>query len=267
MRLRDAGGRFAPGAGHVLAALAVLAGLGGCGHRQQASYAPAPPLSGPASAAPGGSASSPQQEKPGGAGSAEIADSESDARFVATHTPIYSETGVASWYGPPYHNRRGANGQIFDQNAMTAAHRTLPMNSLIRATNLATGQSAIVRITDRGPFVGDRFLDLSVASAKAVGVWLPGTAQVRVDVYEAPRPIAVGGRWCVQVGAFESGYKSVELANHLQRKYATANVVEFTGPTGHWVRIRPANDDKSKAVEIAAELKPEQGRAYLVRLD
>jgi len=186
---------------------------------------------------------------------------------VATHRPIYTETGLASWYGPPYHNRRGANGKIFDQNAMTAAHRTLPMNSLVRATNLATGQSAIVRITDRGPFVGDRFLDLSVASAKAVGVWRPGTAEVRIDVYEAPKPIAFGGRWCVQVGAFDSGHKSTELARHLEKKYTTANVVEFTGPTGHWVRIRPANDDKGKAIEIAANLKPGQGRAYLVRLD
>jgi len=76
---------------------------------------------------------------------------------------------MASWYGAAYDKRRGANGEIYDQNALTAAHRTLPMNSLIKVTNLATGQSAIVRVTDRGPFVPNRTLDLSLASAKAIG--------------------------------------------------------------------------------------------------
>ena len=110
---------------------------------------------------------------------------------------------MASWYGPPYDKRRGANGEIYDQNALTAAHRTLPMNSLIKVTNLATGQSAIVRVTDRGPFVPNRTLDLSLASAKAIGVWRPGVARVRVDVYAAPSPLDRGGRWCVQIGAFK----------------------------------------------------------------
>jgi rare lipoprotein A len=190
-----------------------------------------------------------------------------DEQFVAAHQPIYTEQGLASWYGPPYNQRRGANGQIFDQNALTAAHRTLPMNSLIRVTNIATGQSAIVRVTDRGPFVQGRLLDLSVASAKAVGVWRPGTATVRVDVYQTPAPIEDGGRWCVQVGAFKSGGEALKLRDHMLRRYHTANVIEFTGPTGHWVRIRPDKDDKGRAIEIANTLKPTQGDAYLVRLD
>ena len=101
---------------------------------------------------------------------------------------IYSEEGIASWYGPPYDKRRGANGEIFDKDALTAAHRTLPMNSLIKVTNLSTGQSAILRVTDRGPFVPDRMLDLSLASAKAIGVWRPGVARVRVEVFAAPAP-------------------------------------------------------------------------------
>ena len=91
--------------------------------------------------------------------------------------PIYVETGLASWYGPPYHNHRGANGEIYDQNALTAAHRTLPMNSMVRVTNAATGHSVVVRITDRGPFIEDRIIDLSLAAAKAVDVWRPGTAK------------------------------------------------------------------------------------------
>jgi rare lipoprotein A len=198
---------------------------------------------------------------------ATVADSPADADFVNSHPAIYSEEGIASWYGPPYDKRRGANGEIFDKDALTAAHRTLPMNSLIKVTNLSTGQSAILRVTDRGPFVPDRMLDLSLASAKAIGVWRPGLARVRVEVFAAPSPLDHGGRWCVQIGAFKNEKGAFELRDQLTRKYHTANVIEFTGPTGHWVRIRPLGDDKERAVDIAHELQPSEGEAYLVRLD
>jgi rare lipoprotein A len=174
---------------------------------------------------------------------------------------------MASWYGPNYHAHRGANGEVYDQNGISAAHRTLPMGSLIRVTNLQTGQSAEMHVTDRGPFVPDRVIDLSAGAAKAVGVWRPGTARVRIDVYETPKPIDTGGRWCVQVGAFLSEGNAHQLEEHLEHKYQTANVIEFTGPTGHWVRIRPANDDRGRAVELAKEIEPKEGEAYLVRLD
>jgi rare lipoprotein A len=196
-----------------------------------------------------------------------VADTPADADFIRTHTPIYSEEGLASWYGPPYNKRRGANGEIYDQNALTAAHRTLPLNSLIQVTNVATGQSVVIRVTDRGPFVPDRNLDLSLASAKAIGVWRPGVARVRIDVYAAPSALDHGGRWCVQIGAFKNGHEAIKLRDHLTRKYQTANVIEFPGPTGYWVRIRPLNDEKGRAIEIAHDLKPDEGQAYLVRLD
>jgi rare lipoprotein A len=141
------------------------------------------------------------------------------------------------------------------------------MNSLIRVTNLSTGQAAILRVTDRGPFVHDRVLDLSLGSAKAIGVWRPGVARVRVEVFAAPSPLDTGGRWCVQVGAFKNEKAAYGLRDQLTRKYHTANVIEFTGPTGHWVRIRPQGDDKKRAAEIARDLEPSEGEAYLVRLD
>jgi len=181
--------------------------------------------------------------------------------------PIYVETGLASWYGPPYHHRRGANGEIYDQNGMTAAHRTLPLNSMVRVTNLSTGHAALVRITDRGPFVEDRIIDLSLAAAKAVDVWQPGTAEVRVEVLSAPAPILEGGRWCVQIGAFHSEKEARKLKDKLQDRYETANVIEFTGPTGEWVRIRPAGDDKRKAEEVANRTHVKEGGVFLVRLD
>lgn len=190
-----------------------------------------------------------------------------DQTFIATHKPIYIEEGVASWYGPPYHNRQGANGKIFDQNAMTAAHRTLPMGSLIVVTNEKTGQSATMRVTDRGPFVPGRLLDLSMASAKATGVYRAGLATVRIEVFETPHPLEAGGRWCVQIGAFDHEHKAAKLRSELERQYETANVIDFEGPTGYWVRIRPQGDNREQAESIARRLKPAEGDAYLVRLD
>ena len=92
-------------------------------------------------------------------------------------------------------------------------------------------------------------------------------ARVRVEVFSAPSSLDRGGRWCVQIGAFKSERGAYKLRDQLARKYSTANVIEFTGPTGHWVRIRPARDDKGRAVEIARSLQPSEGEAYLVRLD
>ena len=239
--------------------------LAGCSRKTKVVYVPAPPPP-PPIAAP--KQSPPSESRPTAPAPAiATAGDSADIDFVATHSPISSEEGLASWYGPPYHNRKAANGQVFDQNAMTAAHRTLPLNSLIKVTNVQTGQSVVVRVTDRGPFVQGRVLDLSMASAKAAGVWRPGIAKVRIDVYQTPSAIAEGGRWCVQVGAFKNEDEAIKLRDHLLHKYHTANVIEFTGPTGHWVRIRPQADDKKKAFEIASELDPVEGNAYLVRLD
>lgn len=187
--------------------------------------------------------------------------------FPPDAKPLYVETGIASWYGPPYHNRKGSNGEIFDMNQLTAAHRTLPLNSVARVTNVRTGSSAIVRITDRGPFIEGRMLDLSVAAAKAVDVWRPGVATVKLEVMQAPSPIEDGGRWCVQIGAFADKGEATKLKEKLTRRYHTAQVLQFTGPTGDWVRIRPANDDKGRAEELARETKAKQGAVFLVRLD
>jgi rare lipoprotein A len=247
---------------------AVMALIAGCRHKPtQVGVAPPPPPALGTTPPAGPAPPSTPIAAPSAGSAASVADSAADAAFVSSHPVIYSEEGMASWYGPPYDKRRGANGEIYDKDALTAAHRTLPMNSLIKVTNVATGQSAILRITDRGPFVPDRMLDLSLGSAKAIGVWRPGVARVRVEVFAAPSPLDRGGRWCVQIGAFKSEKGAYKLRDQLTRKYHSANVIEFTGPTGHWVRIRPLNDDKGRAVEIAHQLVPSEGLAYLVRLD
>lgn len=181
--------------------------------------------------------------------------------------PLYTETGIASWYGPPYHNRQAATGEIFDMNKPTAAHKTLPLNSIVRVTNLKTGKSIVVRINDRGPFVGDRMLDLSMAAAKAIDVYRAGLATVKMEVLETPSPINTGGRWCVQIGAFSDADEALRLKSRLMRKYQTAKVIEFSGPTGEWVRIRPAADDRAKAFAMARDVKASEGGVFLVRLD
>lgn len=181
---------------------------------------------------------------------------------------IRSETGLASWYGPPYHNRKAANGEVFNMNAMTAAHRTLPLNTVVRVTNEKADKSAIVRITDRGPFIPGRIIDLSKAAAIAVDVWRPGVAKVRVDVLEAPSSLEDGGRWCVQIGGIKDEELATELKDKLTRRYKTAKVLQFASPVGdYWIRIRVAGDDKQKAEQLAAENTTPEGNIFLVRLD
>ena len=94
----------------------------------------------------------------------------------------YDETGIASWYGPGFVGQQTANGETYDQNALTGAHKTLPMPTLVRVTNLENGRQIQIRINDRGPFVNNRIIDLSRRSAQLLGVDGPGTAKVRVQV-------------------------------------------------------------------------------------
>lgn len=220
--------------------------IAGCSHRRVHAPPPPPP---PTEAVP----SAPQVNK---------AD-----KSNATEKVLYSQVGIASWYGAPYHNARSANGAIYNQNAMTAANRILPMGTMVRVTNLATHQSAVVTITDRGPFVPNRMLDLSRAAAIKAGVYRAGIARVRMDVLRSPRSVAQGGRWCVQIGAFRHSGSANKLRDRLQRKFPAANVIAFTGSTGYWVRIKPSGQSHQAATEIAASLRLTEGQAYLVRLD
>lgn len=182
--------------------------------------------------------------------------------------PIEVQTGIASWYGAPYHNRRGSNGEIYDMHAMTAAHRTLPLGSIVRVTNLKTGSTALVRITDRGPFVPGRIIDLSQAAAKKLDVWRAGLADVRLEVMQTPAPIDTGGRWAVQIGAFEKENEARDLADHLERRYHTAKVLCFNSPIGNWwIRVRVRDDERQRAQEVAKDTHTAEGSVFLVRLD
>jgi rare lipoprotein A len=182
--------------------------------------------------------------------------------------PTLIETGLASWYGPNYHHKAAADGSVFDQNEMTAAHRTLPLGTTVRVTNLATGEQVVVRITDRGPFAPGRVLDLSMGAAKAVGIYRAGVAKVRVEAFANPTADPTG-KWAVQTGAFTTEQDALDLKDALIKRYRTARVSEFHGPTGYWVRIDPADHARPQAEAMLNWIgKPDpQALPYLVRID
>jgi rare lipoprotein A len=234
-------------------------GVTGCHKKQKVAYRQPPPpvIAAPPSTEPGPSARAENNPQP--------------LPEIMRGKPSEVEVGLASWYGPPYAGRRGADGSVYDQNAMTAAHLTLPMGSWVRVTNLANNESAVVRITDRGPFVRGRIIDLSLAAAKATGIYRMGVAKVRLEAYTPPpKPNGIpGGRWCVQVGAFDKEKDAIKLKEEMLRRYHTAKVIEFPGPTGYWVRINPAYPDRHHADEVEASIHPKNPDAepYLIRTD
>lgn len=109
--------------------------------------------------------------------------------YIPREDPKYSEVGMASWYGRDFHGRLTANGEIFDMNSLSAAHKTLPLPSYVRVTNLANDRSVIVRVNNRGPFVDNRLVDLSYHTAEVLGFAGKGLAKVRVD-YVGPAPMS-----------------------------------------------------------------------------
>jgi rare lipoprotein A len=244
--------------------------LTGCGHPKQARVnMPPPPEPAVAeSPAPPAASISRNAPLPDSKNSNEKSASDIEQPTIPPGPSLATEVGRASWYGPPYHNRRGSNGEIYDMNAMTAAHRTLPLGSIVRVTNLKTGHTAVVRITDRGPFIRGRVLDLSLAAARKLDVYQPGVAEVKLEVIQTPVPIETGGRWAVQIGGFPDEDAATNLADHLTRRYHTAKVQRFNSPVGRWwVLVRVAGDDRQRAQELAAETQTPEGGVFLVRLD
>jgi rare lipoprotein A len=148
--------------------------------------------------------------------------------------------GIASWYGPNFHGKKTSNGEWYDMYAMTAAHKTLPMNTVVKVTNLLNGKSAIVRINDRGPFVKNRIIDLSYAAAKKIGVVASGTAPVRLEILGFNGKITTASNktkssvtlsnFSVQIGSFRR-YEGAKIYKNrydgFQHRYHTAIVKGF----------------------------------------
>jgi len=186
----------------------------------------------------------------------------------ATATPDeYTEQGVASWYGPQFNGRRTSDGEVYDMYQLTAAHRTLPFNAVVRVTNLRNGKQVNVRINDRGPFVANRIIDLSYSAAEAIGMVGPGTAEVRLDVMAGPDPNL--GFFGVQVGAFQVKENAERLQRQLSVRYTPVTIAEFDSPNDVFYRVRAGRlPSEAAAHELATQLQQQDGAvAFVVRLD
>lgn len=195
----------------------------------------------------------------------------------AKPVPAWNETGIASWYGIPYHGRRAANGEIYDMNQLTAAHRTLPFGSMVRVTSETNGKSVTVRITDRGPFVDGRIIDLSREAARRIDMIGPGIMQVRLELAGlaetragTPLPSAPAidqGTFAVQVGLFNDKTRAEKLKASLEKRYRSVDLVPREGERIQW-RVLVGNvPTQTDAEALAGILRQKTGEAEVVRRD
>lgn len=193
-------------------------------------------------------------------------------RLVPSPPPVAvgsTETGVASWYGHPYHGRASASGEIYDMEKLTAAHRTLPFHTWVRVRGLENGKTVEVRINDRGPFVGGRIIDLSKAAARAIDMIGPGTAKVRLEVIRAPEG-AAAPRFAVQVGAFRDRRNAEKVEREMKRKYGAARMVRREGTPVVWRVLVGEESTADGAGALGERIRRDGGPnsgGFVVRLD
>lgn len=178
----------------------------------------------------------------------------------------FMEEGTASWYGPGFHGKSTASGEKFNQYAMTAAHKILPLGTRVRVTHLDNGRSILVRINDRGPFAADRIIDLSRAAATRLEMMGKGTARVRVqtlgDVPESNMKGDIKGNFYIQVGAFGQRENAKKMIGELAKKKYSGRLVY--GNNNMWnVQIGPWPDSNQAQIRLA-DFKPEFPAAFIV---
>lgn len=180
----------------------------------------------------------------------------------------YTEEGNASWYGIPFNGRRASNGEIYDMYKLTAAHRTLPFDTVVRVTNLNNDRSTTVRITDRGPFVENRIIDLSRAAAREIESVGPGVVPVRVEVL-TPGIDPTGGYFTVQVGAFRDPNNAQRLRDRLNLSYPPIFIQQYDSPDGTYYRVRAGKvSGEDAARQFGEQLRSREGfTPFVVRLD
>jgi len=179
----------------------------------------------------------------------------------------YTEEGNASWYGNPFHGRRASNGEVYDMYKLTAAHRTLPFETMVRVTNLNNGKSTTVRITDRGPFVDNRIIDLSQAAAREIESIGPGVVPVRIEVLGNVDVTA--GFFTVQVGAFHDRGNAERLRDRLSISYSPIFIQQYDSSDGAFYRVRVGRiSGQEAAQDFGEKLRNTEGFSPMViRLD
>jgi len=205
------------------------------------------------------------------------------AARVARPKVGWMQTGVASWYGYPYHGRQAANGEIYNMNELTAAHRTLPFGAIVKVTGVPNNESVTVRITDRGPFVGDRIIDLSRQAARRIDMIGPGTMKVRLQLIaygparlgakpvieeeeKAPETEALTG-YAVQVGLFNDKNRAETLKEHLEKHYQPVTLVPRQGERVQWRVLVGDKPTEEEAELLAITLRKKVGEAFVVARD
>jgi rare lipoprotein A len=179
----------------------------------------------------------------------------------------YTEQGNASWYGNPFHGRHSSNGEIYDMYKLTAAHRTLPFETVVRVTNLNNGKTTTVRITDRGPFVDNRIVDLSLAAAREIESVGPGVVPVRLEVLGNVDVTA--GFFTVQVGAFRDRANAERLRDRLSLSYTPVFIQQYDSPDGTFYRVRVGKRlGEDAAHDFGEQLRTKESfTPFVVRLD
>jgi rare lipoprotein A len=245
--------RLAPRTILIAAALFTAA----CGGKRVSSH---PPVNAPPSAAPAESA--------GGAPAAAAPRPAKHAKTPPPPAPVgYSEEGNASWYGIPFNGRRASNGEIYDMSKLTAAHRTLPFETVVRVTNLNNGKTTTVRITDRGPFVDNRIIDLSQAAAREIESIGPGVVPVRLEVLGNVDVSA--GFFTVQVGAFRERANAERLRERLSTSYSPIFIQQYDAGESSFYRVRVGKiSGEEAAQQYADQLRSKESfTPFVVRLD
>lgn len=188
---------------------------------------------------------------------------------VATAPRLGStETGIASWYGDPYHGRRAANGEIYDMEKLTAAHRTLPFDTWVEVRNLTNEKSVEVRVTDRGPFIDGRIIDLSRAAARAIGMIGPGTARVRLTIIAPPRDFTPAVElFAVQTGAFQNRENAERVRSEMEARFGKARIVERAASPALWRVLVGEEQSMESAAALAQRIVQTGVQALVVRLD
>ncbi len=179
----------------------------------------------------------------------------------------YTEQGVGSWYGIPYHGRPAADGETYDMETLVAAHRTLPFNTWLRVTNLQNSKTVDVRVIDRGPFVGNRIIDLSKAAARQIELLGPGVGPVRLQVISAPADVPSNDFYAVQVGAFAVYANAERAREQYAARFGAAQLTMKQGATPLYRVLVGKVGSLSAAQELAIQLQAEVGGVFIVRLD
>ena len=184
---------------------------------------------------------------------------------TAGQAQVFRESGTASWYGRELHGRKAADGSVFDQEGLSAAHRTLPLGTVIRVTNLDNYRTIDVRVSDRGPFVRSRVLELSYGAARALDFVREGTARVKI---ESLAPVPGDGIFTVQAASYVEEEHARTLKGRLQTRYETVYIVPGETNLGTFFRVRVGSyPSEEKAERIAAKLTLDGLEPVVLRKD